>query len=86
MIIESGCVSMGTGASLPPQVFVVVDSMKPLVTVSLGALSVVLLSHLGAGQRFDEMHLVLETHKPPVVQSRKFLETHKAVFLFLQHL
>lgn len=70
MIIKSGCVSMGTGASLPPQVFVVVNSMKTLVTVCFRALSAGLLSSLSTGQRFDKVHLVVETHKPPVVQNR----------------
>lgn len=72
MIIESGRVSMGTGAPLPPQVFVVVNSMETLVTVSFRALSVVLLSRLGPGKGFDKVHLVLELHKPPVVQNWNF--------------
>lgn len=62
---------MGTGAPLPPQVFVVVNGVKTLVvTVSVGALTV--------GQRFDKVHLVLETHKPPVVPNRNIrVETGK---------
>lgn len=63
---------MGTGAPLPPQVFVVVNSMKTLVAVSFRVLSVVLLSCLGASQRLDKVHLIPETHKAPVVQNRKF--------------
>lgn len=88
MIIESGRVSMGTGAPLPPQVFVVVNSMKSLVTVSFRALAVVLLSHLGTGQRFNKVHLVLEKHKPPAVQNRSFrvvggsLTNHKTDFVY----
>lgn len=63
VIVERGCVSMGTGAPLPPQVFVVVNSMKTLVTVSSGALSVILLSRSCTVQRFEKVHLVLETHE-----------------------
>lgn len=68
MIIESGRVSMGTGAPLPPEVFVVVNSMKTLVTVSS---SVILLSRLSAGHRFDKVHLVAETQKTPVDTRRE---------------
>lgn len=81
VIIVCGCVSMGTGAPLPPQVFVVVNSMKNLVTVNCGDLSVILLPRLGASQRFDEVHLVLETHKPPVVQNRNFRVDKAVSFL-----
>lgn len=70
---------MGTGAPLPPQVFVVVNSVKTLFTVSFRALSIV-----GAGQRFNKVHLVLETHKTPVVQNRNFrVEQGKHIFFFL---
>lgn len=64
MIIESGRVSMGTEAPLPPQVFVVVNSMKTLIAVSVGTLAVILLSCLGT-ERLNEVRLVLEAHKPP---------------------
>lgn len=86
MIIESGCVSMGTGASLPPQVFVVVNSVKTLVTVSFRALFVVALSRLCAGHGFDKVHLVLQAHKPPVVQNRNFRVFFFFSLLNLQHI
>lgn len=55
---------MGTEAPLPSQVFVVVNSMKTLIAVSVGALAVVLLSCLGT-KRLNEVRLVPEAHKPP---------------------
>lgn len=63
-IIESGRVSMGTEAPLLPQVFVVVNSMKTLIAVSVGTLAVILLSCLGT-ERLNEVRLVPEAHKPP---------------------
>lgn len=68
MIIESGRVSMGTGAPLPPEVFVVVDSVGTLITVGSRARRVAPLYCVG--ERLDEVHLVPETHKPPVEQGR----------------
>lgn len=68
MIIESGRVSMGTGAPFLPEVFVVVNGMKTLVPVS----SSVVQSCLSGGHGFDEVHLVMETQKPPVVQVKNF--------------
>jgi len=62
---------MGTGAPFPPQVFVLVNSMKTLITVSLRALSAILLSHLLTSQGFNEVHLVLEGNKPPAVQEKE---------------
>lgn len=83
MIIESGRVSMGTGASLPPQVFVIVNSVKTLVTVSFRALSVVLLSRLGTAKRFNKVHLVLEKYKPPAEQNGNFrVEVSKGLIFF----
>lgn len=64
VIIESGRVSMGTGAPLPPQVFVVVNSMKTLITAGVRALSVVPSFSLGT-ERLDEVRLIPEAHKPP---------------------
>ncbi len=81
VIIESGRVSMGTGAPLPPQVFVVVNSVKTLVTVGFRVLSVILLS-FSAGQRFDKVHLVLETHETPVVQNMNLMWTEKNLCSF----
>ena len=66
MIIESGGVSMGTCAPLPPEVFVVVDSVGTLIAVRSRARRVALLSRVG--KRLDEVHLVAEMHKPPVEQ------------------
>lgn len=57
VVVESGCVSMGTGAPLPPQVLVVVDGMQIIITVSC----------LVTRQRFNEVHLILENNKPPVI-------------------
>lgn len=68
VIIEGGCVSMGTGAPFPPEVFVVVNGMKTLVTAN----SSVIQSCLSGGHGFDEEHLVTETQKPPGVQVKNF--------------
>ena len=84
VIIVSGRVSMGTGAPLPPQVFVVVDSMKTLVDVSLGAVSVVSPSRLRTSQRLDQVHLVLEKHKAPAEPHRSFrVDKHTILLLCL---
>lgn len=42
VVVERGCVSMGTGAPLLPQVSVVVHSVRGLVTVRSGTLSALL--------------------------------------------
>lgn len=56
---------MGTGAPLLPQVSVVVHGVRGLVTVRSITLSALLRRHRPRG--FDEVHLVAEMHKPPVV-------------------
>lgn len=66
MVVESGCVSMGTGAPLLPQVFVVVNGMRTLVTACSGTLSALLLL-LSHPHGFDKVHLVAKTHEPPAV-------------------
>lgn len=72
VVVESGRVSMGTGAPLPSQVLVVVNGMETLAAVNFRGLSVTLLSRFSTGQRFDEVHLVLETYKPPAERSKNF--------------
>lgn len=86
MVVESGCVSMGTGAPLPPQVFVIVNSMKTLLTLSSRAPFVGLLSSSCRIQRFDEVCLVLEAHKPPAVQNRNFRRVGNIFFLLLKQI
>lgn len=65
MVVERGCVSMGTGAPLLPQVSVVVHSVRGLITVRSGTLSALLRRRRPHG--FDKIHLVAEMQKPPVV-------------------
>lgn len=66
MVVERGCVSMGTGASFLPQVSVVVNGMRARVTVGSGTLSALLRRRRPHG--FDKVHLVAEMHKPPAVR------------------
>lgn len=82
MVVESGCVSMETGAPLLPQVFVVVNGMRTLVTACSGTLSallllVLLLSH---PHGFDKVHLVAETHEPPAVGRQNIFGIQKKFF------
>lgn len=63
MIIESGSVSMGTGASFCPQVFVIVNCVKTLIILRPGTFLVPLSLF---SQRFNEVCLVLKAHKATV--------------------
>lgn len=65
MIIEIGGVSMGTGAPLSPQMFIVVNSMKTLITGSF-------MPSFLTGQWFNEIHLVMEGYKSPAMHNKNF--------------
>lgn len=68
VVIERGCVTMGTGASLLPQVSVVVDGVRALVTARSGTLSAPLRRCRPHG--LDKVHLVAEIQEPPVVRRK----------------
>lgn len=66
VVVERGCVSMGTGAPLLPQVSVVVHCVRGLIAARSGTLSALLRRRRPHG--FDKVHLVAEMQKPPVVR------------------
>lgn len=72
MVVVTRLVSMGTGASLPPEVFVVIDGVKSPVSVRLRAASGALDVRFCAAQRLDEVNLVTHVHKPPVVEDERW--------------
>lgn len=76
VVVVRGCVSMGTGAPLLPQVLVVVHGVRGLIAVRSGTLSALLRRRRPHG--FDKVHLVTEMHKPPVVtRQNKFSVNRK---------
>lgn len=64
VVVESGSVSMGTGAPLPSQVLMFINSVKPR------PLSTRTLSCVSISKRFNKVNLVVHAHKPPAVQER----------------
>lgn len=68
MIVVTRPVSMGTRASLPPEVFVVVDGVKSPASVHFRAMSGTLDFRFCVSQRLDKVNLIMHAHKPPVVE------------------
>lgn len=68
VIVVSRCVSMGTGASLPPEVFVVVDGVKCPVAVNFRATFGDTVFRFSVGEGLDQVNLILDPHKPPVAE------------------
>lgn len=68
MVVESCSVSMGTGASLPPEVFVVVDGVKSPVAGHFRAMFGALDFRFSVSKGLDEVNLILDPNKPPEVE------------------
>lgn len=69
VIVVSRPVSMGTRASLPPEVFVVVDGVKSPV-----ALRLILDRSFCTGEGLDQVNLIVDAHEPPAVWDRCGIE------------
>lgn len=59
---------MGTGAPLPPEVFVVVDGVKSPVAVHFRAVFGTLDFRFSVSEGLDKVNLILDPHKPPEVE------------------
>lgn len=75
VIVVTRPVSMGTWASLPPEVFVVVDGVKSPISVLFRAMSGALEIRFCVSQRLDKVNLIVHAHKPPVVETDERLNS-----------
>lgn len=75
VIVVTCPVSMGTWASLPPEVFVVVDGVKSPISVLFRAMSGALEIRFCVSQRLDKVNLIVHAHKPPVVETDERLNS-----------
>lgn len=73
MVVESCSVSMGTGASLPPEVFVVVDGVKPPVAGHFRAMFGAPDIRFSVSEGLDKVNLILDPNKPPEVEDGNFV-------------
>lgn len=73
MVIESCSVSMGTGASLPPEVFVVVDGVKSPVAGHFRAMFGALDFRFSVKEGLDKVNLILDPNKPPEGEDGNFV-------------
>lgn len=72
MVVVTRLVSMGTRASLPPEVFVVVDGVKSPVSVRFPAATGTLDVRFCLSQRLDKVNLAVHVHKAPVVEDERW--------------
>lgn len=70
VVVVSRPVPMGTRASLPSEVSVVVDGVKSPVVVIFRAVFCALDLRFCISEGLNEVYLILDAHKPPVVQDR----------------
>lgn len=68
VIVVSRHVSMETGASLPPEVLVVVDGVKCPVAVHFSTTFSATDFRFSVSEGLDQVNLILDPHKPTVAE------------------
>lgn len=70
VVVVSGPVPMGTRTSLPSEVSVIVDGVKSRVAAIFRAVFCALDLRFCVSEGLDKVNLIVDAHKPPVVQDR----------------